>query len=102
MGSKSECYRTVNGEDSISDSPRTYFLALVPEVVQQVTVRDKLRDETERLLQSHAPHHVHNVVAVALGDLLHHVYLHPEVLPLLVAGSFWRNDSYVTYRLNKM
>lgn len=66
----------------------THLLSLVPEVIQQVPMRYKLSDEAERLLQSHTPHHVHDVVTVTLRYLLHHVNLEPEVLPLLVRGSF--------------
>ncbi len=49
----------------------------------------KLGDEAERLLESHAAHHVDNVVAITLRDPLHQVNLHPKIFSLLVAGSVW-------------
>lgn len=67
-------------------SPTPHLLALVPEVVQEIAMRYKLCDETEWFLRGHTAHHVHNISTETLRYLLHHVYLHPEVTLLLVAG----------------
>ena len=60
-----------------------YLLPLISEVVQKVTVRDELRDETQRFLDGDTTHQVHNVVVVAFRYLLHHLNLRKEVRPLL-------------------
>ena len=61
----------------------THLLPLVLEVGEEVSIWNKLSNETERLLQSHTANHVDNVAVVAFSYLLHHVYLCQEISPLL-------------------
>ena len=63
-----------------------YLFPLVPEVVQEVAVRDVLCDETERLLDGDAANQIHDVVVVPFRYLLHHLDLGEKVRPLFPSG----------------
>lgn len=72
-----QCIRNVKG---------CHLLPLIPEVVEEISVRDILCDETEGLLDGDAADQVDNVIVVAFRDLLHHLYLCEEVRSLLPSG----------------
>ncbi len=60
---------------TITQPTRADLLPVGPEECEQVAMRDKVCDETQRLLNGDAAQHVDNVRIVALGNFLHHVNL---------------------------
>ena len=67
-----------------------YLFPLAPEIVQEVAMRNKLGDETERLLDGDTANQVDYVIVVAFRYLLHHLYLSEKVRPLFTSGSVCR------------
>ncbi len=65
----------------------TYLHPVSSEVREEVSIYDKLCDETERLLESDTAQHPHHVRALPLRHLLHHVNLRKEVTSLTSPGS---------------
>ena len=61
------------------------------QVGEEVTIFHKLGHQTHWLLQRHTPNHVHHMRVVALGNLLHRIYLGEEVAPLATCCRFWRS-----------